>query len=435
MTRLRHQARATFVSKVLAALISYGFAILLARVMAPEGFGQVAFFLNAAVLLSVLGACGQQIAMVRFVPPLMAWGDRKGALPDFVGLAYCRAILGAFVLYALAIALALLGVFAGLDPWLASIGFALIPAVGWIDIQSHFARGLQRVSLSLIPKEILWRGTAGLSLLAAWIWTDGQPLDTSAVLLVLLVALVLVATAQGAVLERLAGFRPRFCWRTGRQEAREWRIAAVPFWITSVSNIFLSNADVMTVALLFGPAETGIYFAANRLAQLLGFFVVSQNVVIGPHLARVWASGDAREVATIVHRATRAATLPTLATGAAMMVGAPLLLGLFGPGFETAVPVLQVLVLTGIVAAAGGPADITLNMCGHDRAAMRISAINLALAAAGLGLGGVFGGTLGVALAVLAATALRKAMYWAMLRQLMGLRSDVLAPEPRPASV
>ncbi len=92
---IRSQAKATFVTKVLAAATSYGFAILLARVMTVEGFGQVAFFLNAAVLLSVLGACGQQIAMVRFVPPLLAWGDRKGALPDFVGLAYCKAILGA----------------------------------------------------------------------------------------------------------------------------------------------------------------------------------------------------------------------------------------------------------------------------------------------------------------------------------------------------
>ena len=113
---MRRQAQATFATKVAAAATSYGFAILLARVMTVEGFGQVAFFLNAALLLSVLGACGQQIAMVRFVPPLLAWGDRRRALPDFVGLAYCKAILGAVLLYGAAIALSLCCLLPGRSP-------------------------------------------------------------------------------------------------------------------------------------------------------------------------------------------------------------------------------------------------------------------------------------------------------------------------------
>ena len=45
----------------------------------------------------------------------------------------------------------------------------------------------------------------------------------------------------------------------------------------------------------------------------------------------------------------------------------------------------------------------------------------------------VLGGSFGVALAVLAATVVRKAMYWSALRRIMGLRSDVFAPEPQLA--
>ena len=38
---------------------------------------------------------------------------------------------------------------------------------------------------------------------------------------------------------------------------------------------------MIAVALFIGTAEAGVYFAANRLAQLLAFFVTSQNIVIG----------------------------------------------------------------------------------------------------------------------------------------------------------
>jgi len=426
---IRGQAQATFVTKVLAAVTSYGFAILLARVMTAEGFGQIAFFLNAAALLSVLGACGQQIAMVRFVPPLLAWGDRAGALPDFIGLAYRKAILGAVSVYAVVVALTVLGLFSQFDLAVAMIGFALVPVMGWIDIQSHFARGFQRLPLSLLPKEILWRGISAVLILGIVLVSGRTRLDTLDVLMVLLLVLMLVALAQGAVLLRLTGFRPRFRWGCGRQEVAEWQSTTVPFWITSVSNIFLANADVMAVALLIGSTEAGLYFAANRLAQLLAFFVVSQNIVIGPQLAQAWAPRDPTAIARILRRTTRATTLPTVVMGALMLTGTPWLLQLFGPEFATAGPCLQVLVLASVVNAATGPADIALNMCGYDRVAMQVSAVNLGMSALALGVGAALGGSFGVALGVLAATAARKAMYWTVLRRVMGLRSDVFAPD------
>ncbi len=228
---------------------------------------------------------------------------------------------------------------------LAVIGFALIPAIGWIDIQSHFARGFQRLPLSIVPKEILWRGISALLILGIVLMSGRTVLDAPGVLALLLAVLVLVALVQGALLLRLTGFRPRFRWGCGHDEPAEWQATTVPFWITSVSNIFLTNADVMAVALLIGPAEAGIYFAANRLAQLLAFFVISQNIVIGPQLARAWAPGDPAAVAAILRRTSRATTLPTLALGAVMLAGGPWLLGLFGPDFAAAAASLQVLVL------------------------------------------------------------------------------------------
>ena len=422
-----YQAGMAFATKVLAAAVSYGFAILLARVMTVADFGQVAFFMTAALLLSVVGAAGQQMAMLRFVPPLLAWGDRDGTLRDFAGAATCRAVTGAIIVATIALAVALTGVMPGLDPTVALIGFALVPAMGWIDIQSHLARSHQHIALSMIPKEILWRGLAAPALLIAWLG-GGEALSPAPVLALLLAVLILLGIGQGVALRRLTGLAPVWRLRCPERGAEDWRKATVPFWVGSVSNLFLANADILLVGALIGPAEAGIYFAANRLSQLLAFFVTAQNIVIGPQLSRAFALQDGDALATIIRRSTRAATVPTLVLGAVMWAGAPWLLMMFGAEFAAAEVSLKLLILAAILNAAGGPADIALNMCGHDRAAMRIGAVNLALGGGLIVFGTLQGGVLGTAGAVLAATLLRKAMYWSLARRAMGLRSDVCAP-------
>ncbi len=65
---------------------------------------------------------------------------------------------------------------------------------------------------------------------------------------------------------------------------------------------------------------------------------------------------------------------------------------------------------------------MTARRCGSVRSIWGVATV-------ALGLGALLGGAFGVALAVLAATVARKAMYWSVLRRVMGLRSDVFAPD------
>ena len=85
------RANGALLAKLAAAAITYGFTLLLARLMSPDAFGQVVFFLNAAVLMAVVGARGQQLALLRFLPGLTGFGRRRlercssrtGVIPGF----------------------------------------------------------------------------------------------------------------------------------------------------------------------------------------------------------------------------------------------------------------------------------------------------------------------------------------------------------------
>jgi len=119
-------ANTSLLIKLVAAAVTYGFSVLLARIMPPEAFGQIAFFLNSALLLSVLGACGQQMALIRFVP-----NTDGGAV---IRAAFRLAASGTVVVFAFVVAAGFLaktfGVLTGYSSIAMLSGFALVPDVG-----------------------------------------------------------------------------------------------------------------------------------------------------------------------------------------------------------------------------------------------------------------------------------------------------------------
>lgn len=432
-TALSKRANRALMIKLVAAAASYGFSILLARTMALSDFGLVAFFLNAALILSVLGGRGQQIAALRFVPP-PGDGAALGTPAGFAAHAFATAARGTLLVFTAAIGIGFMakasGFMGNISHLQIALGLCLIPLVGWVDLQSHMARGYHLLQLSLIPKEILWRALAG-TLVAALYLTQGQAqLSPTSVLGILALVLVLVGLMQGAILIRKTGILshppgPR------APIPPQWRTTTNPFWITSVSNIFLANADVVLVGLFAGPGAGGVYFAANRLAMLLAFPLTSYNVVLGPVLAQAWHKNSHQRVHGAIHNTTLKTTLATALMGVFLWGLAPQFLGLFGGDFAQATPVLRILILAGVINAATGPADIALNMCGFQRQAMVASAASLGFSLLALSIGAFLGGATGVAAGVLAGTIIRKGLYWGLALRLMSLRTDIFAALPR----
>ena len=426
---LAARANKALVTKLIAAATTYAFTILLARVMSPDGFGKIAFFLNSALFLSVVGACGQQMAVLRFVPPLVL-RDAPGNVSAFATRAFRIAGVGTLAVFFATVGLAFLAQrFGGLPDYSAGVlllGFALIPLIGWIDLQSHLARGFHLIQLSLFPKDIIWRAVAGLAVLALFFVRDQTPVSARAVLVVLIGTLVSLTLAQFILLRRTTALR-----NNGRhlpaRTMTDWRRATGSFWITSVSNVFLANVDVMLVGIFVGAKAAGFYFAANRLAMLLAFFMTSYNIVLGPMLSEAWHAGRQTEAQTIIHSATLRTALPTTLFGLILVAFSPQILLVFGPDFAQAATPLRILVLAGVLNAFTGPADIALNMCGHDRPAMRASAVSLIVSAALLLAGVWYGGITGVAFAVLLGTAVRKTMFWWLALLHMAIRTDVFA--------
>ena len=135
----------------------------------------------------------------------------------------------------------------------------------------------------------------------------------------------------------------------------------------------LASVDVILLGLFLPPEAVGAYFAATRLLQFVVFVPFAASSVTAQRFAEAQAHGDAAGLQALVTRTARLTTRATLAVGAALLVAAPLLLGLLGPGFEASLPVLAILIGGVAAGAALGPGGDLLTMLGAERLCAAVS--------------------------------------------------------------
>ncbi|MEU9831410.1 lipopolysaccharide biosynthesis protein [Streptosporangium sp. NPDC048047] len=128
--------------------------------------------------------------------------------------------------------------------------------------------------------------------------------------------------------------------------------------------------DVLVVAALAGPAEAAVYTAATRfkvVGQLAGQGLAH---AVQPRLVRALSEGDLPRARALYQSATMWLVAPTWPIWLGYAVLAPWLLGVFGDGYASGVPVALVLAGTMMAATACGMADVALSAAGHTRAGL-----------------------------------------------------------------
>lgn len=406
-------ARKILIIKLLASASAYIFVLLLARTLDEAGFGLVAMALNIAFVLSVAGARGAHIGLVRCLPNLSQAED-VGAL---VTAAAQRTAFTTLSLAAVFLAAGVAIMFWGRPTSFSSDWFIatslLIVTVGAADFLAAVARGHEAHMLSLLPKEVVWRLALILVLGFGMVPSTATPGTMIAIAALLLLVLCLIQA--DLIWQRLGP-----CPALSPPQKLYWG----PYWVISVSNIILANLDTIIVGLVLGPVAAGPYFVANRLALALGHFQASHILALAPRIARL----SSMQMAVEVVPASRAAARNTLFAGLALLISAGPLLGLFGTSIDAVNSVLVWLVLAAIINAATGPGDVILSMVGRERAAMALGLMTIAATCLLLPLGAFWAGGPGVAAAVAVVTSLRKGAALVLVQRHLGFRPDALAP-------
>jgi O-antigen/teichoic acid export membrane protein len=388
---------ANFLAKALfLALLT---PLMLAR-WGAEQYGLFALASSLLVSLALLDGGVRALTRLRLTEALAA-GDRARYRRAFTeGVVTFSAVVIAAFLAALAGGLAgwwsaLFRLPAGGDRMLViTVGLTGLMMLGILLLEPLAARG----RLSALKAANTWGALLALPLCAAAVWLGRGPLAAIVIYALCLLAPGVVVAWHGGVLRDLAWepglLAPRAIFRTLR--AGFW------FYLTTVSLVLKTHALTFVVSALAGPAEAGLFYIFLRLAEIVGNVGATASETALAALASARGAGA---------RATRFRQT-WLYAAACCLGGALVFLTLGEPLLRWWLPEAQAVpALTGLGLAVfgigGALSRIVINVSmglGLIRPAARAgaleAALDIALGAAALKLGGLPGmllaGSLGV---------------------------------------
>lgn len=360
--------------------------LALARMLGPAQFGLFAAMLSLATLAGVAATLGQNTAIQRLGDPARAPRRVRAATIRATGTVMTAALVTSGTGLAGAAAAGAAGQTTAAAIMAGAALLALPLALAEPALAAAQMRG--RLWLALAPRDILWRlGLAAAALAASWPGNALAVAAAAALWLTLCVAAQMVLTGAGPPLALL---RPR--WRP--DDAAFGRAAA------AFSGIAAPSLTILVLTAMLGPAASGGFFAAQRIAQIAALPVHASRTAHLAALAAAFAADDRAALNGALARIRRRSVLPSLGLGlAAVVLGDPLL-GLFGTGSPTMRVTLAILVTTGVAQALCGPTSLLMMLTGGHRALLRQTILFEGLALALVPVGVTLAGAPGAAIAL-----------------------------------
>jgi O-antigen/teichoic acid export membrane protein len=407
------------------------FGVLLARTLPVAEAGLVFFVTGVVLVLGPLAAAGYDLAVLRFASVGLGHGE-TGAV---------RALRGEATVVCLAVSgLVAVGLLTG---W--ALG-GVSPVTGRLDLVVLTALSVAATGLMAIQRDLLRAaGRLGPALVGQSLYRTLLPLAACAGLAAagLLTAEAALGCCLGAlgaaIVQQSVALRG-----LGLSPLRPRRLAharvALAVWPGDAALLVLQRGAGIALGLTAGLEAAALYLVAERVAQPALFLTDAVRTVLAPDLARAAIPADR-------HRALRRASLLFAATGAcgilAVIALGGLVIGLHGPPYGAALPVLLILLVGQASWAVFGPCALVLNLHGEEAARSRIAV----LCALGFGLAlTVCTNPVEAAAAAAVACWLMNAALWVCLRRRLGLvaglpallppgslRARAVAQAPRPA--
>ncbi|HRJ68162.1 MAG TPA: lipopolysaccharide biosynthesis protein [Beijerinckiaceae bacterium] len=375
--RSKLAALAPLAIRIAAAGLAAVLQVVLARLLGADDYG---IFAWAWALVAVGGYATTFGLSQTAVRHLALYAEQKdsAAAQGFLRFSMLCVIAGSSALAAVTA----LPVLAGAIPWIEAnrlvpmlIVLAIIPFFALGDLAEGFARSQGWSVLALAPGYVMRQLL--LILLLPAIWLLGKTPTVTTGLTVALVATAMTALVQMAlVLQRLKSVFARGEIR--HDDRPRWLSAAGPVFLADIVQVLRQNVDVLILAAFAPPAQVAVYFAATRVASLLGLVEFAVGAAAAHRFARIDAKHDAGALDRAVRESAILTFWPTLFAAVLLWLISPLVLALFGEGYRSANELVLVLALGAVLRASVGPADDLLTMQGHGAMNLVAQAVGLA---------------------------------------------------------
>lgn len=386
--------------QVAGAGLGYLLQVALARWMGVSQFGLYTYLMAWATVLALLGGLGFPLSVLRFIPEYRAYGDHA-RLRGLIRMSRRAALGAASALAALGLCLAL-AIAPEAHEAAIVLALCLIPAGALINLDLAVIRAGGRVLAAYAPSLVI--RPLLILLTCAAVWLASGHLTATTALAITLGAFVLVALLQSMLVRQLVWVARRA--HAPVYERRQWLTVSAPLLLVAGFQIALGQTDLLLLGAVRGVNDAALYSAAAKTATLVGFLLVALNAVTAPLFAELHAKGDRAGLQRLASTCAEWAFWPTVGIAVLLALFAPLVLGMFGPGFQSACWALRILLAGQLVSAGCGAVGYLMSLTGHQNDAARvygvISLVNIPLCYAGVLAFGLNGAAAATALSLIA---------------------------------
>jgi O-antigen/teichoic acid export membrane protein len=317
-------------------------AIVLARVLGPQGWGSYSIAVSLVVVIAAATTLGVDQGIAYFVGA-RRWPPRA-ALRSALRMAAITGTLGAMV--GLAVRLVVPSAFAGLPVWLTAVAVVAVPFALALAYVSSIALATDRYEASMSMP------AAQAGLLLAVSVPAGVFFGRSGAVAAL--TLATVVTAVGAVVwarRRIPEAAP-----TQAGQLRQAISFGIKGWGANALQLVNYQLDLFILAAVASAAAVGHYALAVSATTLLMVLPRALSAVLYPRVARHSASGDESAREMVETKSLRHASLMVGVTGLGLAAALELLVvPVFGADYRPAIN-LGLILLPG--AAAIGVATV-----------------------------------------------------------------------------
>ena len=249
-----------------------------------------------------------------------------------------------------------------------------VPLMAITDVLLHASMGRRKMDQQVAVRDTLapaaWLGSALLFHALGWIETG-----------LAWAFAVSHAVGLGAALWLFAKSSPLLSLRGSLGlPPRELMRYALPLWLNEVANTTLLRVDTLIVVALTDPFTVGIWGVMSQLGNALRSIRRAFDPILIAVTARISRAHDPVRLGHALSYATQLVSLSQLPVFVFLCVFAPVLLPLYGKGFEQGASALAVLL--GFLLVSGGAlslAGVVVAGYGHARWALFVTLIGLAI--------------------------------------------------------
>ena len=428
--RAQRMALFAFAVRIVSAVIAYGSQVYLARVMGAYEYGIFVLVWVTAIICGGIACLGYPSAVVRFVPRYLYEGDVAGVRGIVFGsrvmtfaTATVLTLFAGFVLWLLGDRVEAIYV------WPFALGLVCLPMLALGDVQDGISRAFSFKAIALGPTFLL-RPVLILVFMVAALALDYRACAQTA-LGASIFACWTSALVQCFWLNRAVAARIERGERSIR--IKPWMAVALPIFLVEGFFQLLTNVDILMVGRFMEPSEVAVYFAAVKTLALVHFVYFAVKAGAAQRYSHYHSAGDEAAYADFVARTVKWTFWPSLLMSLVVLAAAPVLLSLFGEGFERGAPLLFVLVIGIVARATVGPAEAVLTMSGQQKACAVAYGVTLVVnVVLNATLIPSFG-LMGAATATTVALCFEAIALYALVQRRLGLRMFVLHAHRRTA--